>query len=145
MFPNAHCLLPFHGESEPMRGDQNSSFEGSERRDRQRLPLHWNVYIVRDTDSRPLLSRTKDLSSRGFYCTVESPCTPGEYVHCDIMIPPHGALIPSAGASLHCRIQILRVEAMASGGYGLACRIEEYSVSRWKPAVISPAGIVKLC
>ena len=141
MSPNTNYLLPSYGDSEPMRGDQNSSFGGSERRHRQRLPLHWNVYIFRDADSSPLLSRIKDLSSEGFYCVAAKPFTPGEQVHCEIVIPSQGASFESVGASLHCRIQILRVEA-TENGYGLACRIAEYSVSRWKPQVISTPGIV---
>jgi PilZ domain-containing protein len=129
---NGNSLLPFYGDSEPMRGDQNNSLSGFERRNRQRISLHWNVYIIRETDSGPLLSRTKNLSSEGFYCIVEKPFTPGEHFYCDIFIPAHGVSIQSSGISLHCRIQVLRVEA-TRGGYGLACRIEEYSVSRWKP------------
>jgi hypothetical protein len=142
---SANYLLPNGVDSEPMRVDQNNSFGDSERRHRQRLPLHWNVYIFREADSCPLLSRTKDLSSEGFYCLVEKPLTPGEEVYCDIIIPPQGAFIQSAGGSLHCRIRILRVEATGSGGYGLACRIEEYSVSRWKSRVTSPSATAKLC
>ena len=126
-----------------MREDQNNSFRGSERRNRQRLALHWNVYIFREADGCPLLSRTRELSSEGFYCVAEKPLTPGEHIHCDIVIPPQNALAQSPGTSLHCRIQVLRVEATANGGYGLACRIEEYSVSRWKPQ--PPAGVHKYC
>jgi hypothetical protein len=145
MSQNANYLLSFYGDSEPMRVDQNNSLGGAERRTRPRLPLHWNVYIFRKADSCPLVSRTKDLSSQGFYCIVEKAFTPGEQVYCDIDIPAQRTLIQSPGASLHCRIQVLRVEAAATGGYGLACRIEEYSVSRWKPQVISPAGVAGVC
>jgi len=145
MSATANYLLSYRGDSDPMRVEQNNSSGGSERRHRQRLPLHWNVFIFREADSCPLSSRTKDLSSEGFYCLVEKPLTPGEEVYCDIIIPPQGPLIQAAGGSLHCRIRILRVETIAGGSYGLACRIEEYSVSRWKPQVVSPAVPAKLC
>ena len=52
---------------------------------------------------------------------------------------------PPQAYLLHCRIQILRVEATSNGAYGLACRIEEYSVSRWKPRSVSTPAVVKTC
>src|SRR5689334_15346674 len=107
MSTSANDLLSYRGDSDPMRVEQSNSFRDSDRRRRQRLPLHWNVYIFREVDSSPLVSRTKDLSSEGFYCTVEKPFTPGEQVCCDIIIPPQGPLIQSAGGSIHCRIEIL--------------------------------------
>jgi len=145
MSPNVNYLSRSHGESESMPEEQKNSFGGSERRNRQRLPLHWNVYIFGEADSSPMSGRIRDLSSQGFYCVAERPLTPGEHVYCDITIPSQGASTQSAGASLHCRIQVLRVETTLGGDYGLACRIEEYSVSRWKPRAISNAGAVKLC
>src|SRR5262249_13559392 len=128
-------------DSESMRGDQSNCFGGPERRKRQRLPLHWNVYLFPGADASPLLSWTKDLSSSGFYCFVDKPFSPGEEKYCHIIIPPQGTSVPAASTSLHCRILILRVEAHSNGMYGLACRIEEYSVSRWKPQVPQPQSL----
>src|SRR5215831_4889209 len=110
----------------------NTTIQASDRRNRSRLALHWNVCIFDDNGGFPLSTWTRDVSSEGFYCVVHKPFTPGDKIRCDIMIPPQPSPSQSPGTSLHCRIEVVRVEEAPRGGYGLACRIEEYSVSRWK-------------
>jgi hypothetical protein len=144
MSTNANDLLTHRGDSEPMQIDPRNSFGEFERRRRERLTLHWNVYLFRQADSCPLISRTRDISSDGFYCIVDKPLTPGEQIYCDIIIPPHVSLTQSGGASIHCHVQVLRVQTAGNGSYGIACRIEEYSFDRWKAQTISPAT-TKFC
>lgn len=69
-----------------------------------------------------------NISSDGFYCMAPRPFTPGEWIECDILVPtladPHRDLLV-----LRCRAQVLRVETTGKeDAYGLACRIEDYSV-----------------
>jgi hypothetical protein len=58
---------------------------------------------------------------------VPVPFTVGEEIRCDILIPSHVA----SRLYLHCRARVLRVESAGSeSSYGIACRIEQYSVIR---------------
>lgn len=90
------------------------------------MDLHWTVYLWRGGDTHPSQTETTNISSDGFYCIARQPFTPGEWIECNIFVPtmaePHDDLVV-----LRSRAQVLRVET-TSTGYGLACRIEDYSV-----------------
>jgi hypothetical protein len=118
----------------PLRRDSRGT--GAERRRRPRVAVFWPLYLSRERSHCPLQSRTTNLSSEGFYCLVSIPFTVGEKILCDILIPSHVA----SALSLHCRATILRVEtAGVESSYGIACRIEEYSVIR-RPTIDPETG-----
>jgi hypothetical protein len=101
---------------------------GPDRRRRRRVDLHWTVYLWPDETAQPIRSETRNICSGGFYCIVEQPLMPGEWIECDIFVPstdnPHEDLLV-----LRSCVQVLRVEVNGTGSrYGLACRIEDYSV-----------------
>ncbi len=111
-----------------MRIGENGWPMGFERRKRARLPLHWTVHLSSNRETHPLQTKTMNISSQGFYCTSTHSFTPGEKIDCDILIPisfrAHGDLL-----MLRCQAVVLRVETSpVVGVYGLACRIDDYSV-----------------
>ena len=98
-----------------------------ERRESLRLPLLWPVYIARGGVPHPLRSRTRNLSSRGFYCVLNERLTLGERLECDLVVPTHSSRNHDDVLFLRCQTQVVRVEKLEAGeAYGFACRIEDY-------------------
>jgi len=59
---------------------------------------------------------------------------PGELVECDIVVPAHRAQDPDDVIHLRCLSRVVRVEEIAAGiAFGVACRMEDYSVIRGAP------------
>lgn len=100
--------------------------------DRRRTPratLRWALYLNGNSTGHPLRAETRNISRDGFYCLLDQPLTPGERIECDIVVPTHDLLDPEDFVYLHCSVQVLRVEKTGTGsGFGIACRIEDYSV-----------------
>lgn len=116
-----------------MRNSSETWPETEERRLLPRADVHWTIYIFWG-NGRPVQSRTKNLSSSGFYCFVEEPLVVGERLWCQIMVPSD-SLSPAQGAvSLKCQARVQRVEPLETGLYGVAWVIEDYSVVRAKAA-----------
>lgn len=100
-----------------------------ERRRNRRAPLNWLVYIKCESSTERLLTRTRDISSDGFYCLLNQPVRPGEHIECDIVVPTHGTRHPNDVVYLRCKARAVRVEEIDGGlEFGVACRIEEYRV-----------------
>ena len=99
-----------------------------ERRRRTRIPLCWTVYLLRDASDRPIESRTKNISSEGFYCYVPEPLNAGDIIRCIIHVPAADPARSERTITIHCRARILRVEAVSVATFGVACRIEDYAV-----------------
>ena len=100
-----------------------------ERRRGFRVALQWVIYLVSPNMSRPFRTVTRNISRTGFYCVAAEQFTAGERIECDIVIPTHLRRVPTETMYLRCRARVLRVESLDYGGeYGLACRIEDYSI-----------------
>ncbi|HEY7617163.1 MAG TPA: PilZ domain-containing protein [Terriglobales bacterium] len=107
------------------------TWTSEERRQRSRANVHWAVYVFEDGDSRPIESKTKNLSSTGFYCFIPKALTPGDRLDCRIMVPRESLDRNQEILYLECRVKVMRVEPLEPGVmYGLACAIEDYSVVR---------------
>ena len=103
--------------------------DSQERRRNRRAPLSWLIYLKGESFAQPILTRTKDISSEGFYCFLKQPVRPGEHIDCDIVVPTHSTRDSSDAVYLSCRARAIRVEEVAGGQeFGVACRIEEYRV-----------------
>ena len=99
----------------------------SDRRNSVRIPLQWPLYVNQIGIPRPLRTRTRNLSSHGFYCVLQEPLTAGDHIECDLLIPTHMSRSGEDVLFLRCQARVVRVEQMDAGeGYGLACRIEDY-------------------
>ena len=75
-------------------------------------------------------TRTENLSSRGFYCILQTPPVPGDIVTCDIAIPNYGAPNREV-SSIACQAEVIRVEAIGTEpGFGVACRILDFTLGK---------------
>jgi hypothetical protein len=95
------------------------------------VQLHWDLYLACNGAGRPFPTRTKNISSDGFYCVVEHRVKPGDEFDCAILIPTHASQNPEDVLYLRCRAHAVRVESVGDGAeFGIACRIEDYFLAR---------------
>jgi len=105
-----------------------------ERRKRPRAALRWTVLVTRGSSRHPMETTTINVSADGFYCLLPEAVAAGERVDCTIRIPAHKQDRIDAALCLQCRAQVLRVENYGVPGiFGVACRIEDYTVARITP------------
>ncbi|MGO4885154.1 MAG: PilZ domain-containing protein [Bryobacteraceae bacterium] len=101
---------------------------GVERRACPRVPLQWALSIRRQEREEPVISSiTENLSSHGFFCLADRPLAAGENVACVIKLPFPREL--PASRALYCQAQVVWVRAAEDGRFGIACRIDDYSVA----------------
>lgn len=100
----------------------------TDRRRRPRLPLAWSVHLLRSTGAHHLETKTKNVSSEGFYCSVHEPFVTGESIRCTVFIPTRNTEHPEECIFLECQAKVVRVDAMAPNQYGVACHIENYKM-----------------
>lgn len=101
-----------------------------ERRKRVRTRLHWSVSLYRSSDPEDVVETvTQNLSSSGFYCLTGGELMVGEQFLCAIRIPTHDPRGRQTERTLECRVQVMRVSPHESGGFGVACRIEDYHIA----------------
>lgn len=101
----------------------------NERRLYRRLGLHLRLRLSSAVIGT-VETRTENLSSRGFYCFLETPVVPGDVVTCNITIPNYGAS-DDGNSSIACQAEVIRVEAVGTEpGFGVACRILDFTLAR---------------
>jgi hypothetical protein len=105
----------------------------ADRRRRVRLPLSWKIYLLRASDTHPLETRTRNLSSEGFYCLVPEPFVVSECVRCTIFVPVMESVTDVEHdrdfLMLECGATVLRIENLGLKSYGIGCRIDNYRIS----------------
>ena len=112
----------------------------TDRRTRPRAPLQWVVHVLRAGSKHPVASRTRNVSSQGFYCLVQEPFDWGERVECTVIVPVPKSAKPDDALWLKCQARVLRVESVVAGtAFGIAFQIEEYCVVRLNAIQITPA------
>lgn len=99
----------------------------AERRKRQRMALHWAVRLKRPLSNDEVCAETQNLTTEGFYCLSPEPFKPGEVLECAIDLPSSVALMP--GRKLQGRVTVLRVRHVNGKGFGIACRLHDYSLA----------------
>ncbi len=110
-----------------MGSERTGQHANGERRRSRRVPLHWTLYLACNGNGHPVRTKTRDISSDGFYCLLEQPVKPGDQFACDIVVPTHNSPDPDDVVYLRCRAQAVRVEkTTGETEFGLACRIEDY-------------------
>jgi hypothetical protein len=100
--------------------------EFQERRKRTRAALHWTVYLKRPGQEEEVRAETRDLSSQGFFCLSPQPFETGETLGCTIVLPAPGE--DAESRTLCGRASVLRVEAAGPRLFGIACRLEDYTL-----------------
>ena len=99
----------------------------TDRRKRPRVALHWLVHLKATSCQTQIQVETQNLSSEGFYCLSPQQFTPGEMIECLIGLPaPDGS---PGSRVLFCRATVLRVESHGASVFGVACHIDDYSLS----------------
>jgi hypothetical protein len=84
-------------------------------------------------DGQAIETVTHNLSSNGFYCFAPSPLKPGGGLICTLKVPAYDPKNEERTLTLECRALVLRVEAVAEGSFGIACRIEDYRLMKAGP------------
>ena len=109
--------------------DFRSTMTNSERRLCRRLSLHWRLRLS-NAALGTVETRTENLSSRGFYCFLETPPVPGDVFTCNITIPNYSTLDRGI-SSIACQAEVIRVEAVGSDpNFGVACRILNFTLDK---------------
>jgi PilZ domain-containing protein len=104
----------------------------ADRRKRKRVALHWPVRLFQP--GRPsVVITTENLSSEGFFCITKQPFRLDGRLQCEIVIPVESIGAEEAPLRLQCQVTVRRVEALRAG-FGLGCRIEDYSLATGSPA-----------
>ena len=119
---------------------QNTVMPATERRKRARLALHWRVCLSRRSNHLLVETETRDVSSGGFYCFTEESFTTNERLECVLVIPLFRGADAAERLCLRCQVEVVRVDAAPPGGkFGVACRIDDYSVAHFtaSPSVLS--------
>jgi hypothetical protein len=94
-----------------------------ERRGSERLPLSCRVLF--DINGMVAAAQTRNISSGGFYCLCEERLPVDGRVRCRIHVFRNEAANQNGGV-LECLVRIVRVDAPAENGFGIACQIEDY-------------------
>ncbi len=88
----------------------------------------WEVHLFRPGIVDPIEGYTKNLSSEGLYCVVSQPVAVGDAVAYLLMVPAFG---PGGGHEvirLSGQLEVLRMEQVGAGSYGLGCQFRDYRV-----------------
>jgi hypothetical protein len=103
----------------------------SDRRRRQRLKLPYSIVLHRIGEPTGVQTATEYISSDGFFCISEQPFSPNENLDCEVVIPSQDSKCDAENLVLHCRAEVVRVVTDGiNPGYGLACRLKDYTVGR---------------
>lgn len=98
-----------------------------ERRKRVRMQLHWPVCFSGIHAAGTIETKTRDLSSDGFYCLSKTPLVPGTLISCTLKVPAHDPFGDERMLPLECKIRVIRVEPKdEDGNFGIGCHIEDY-------------------
>ena len=96
-----------------------------DRRNRQRVALHWPVHLSRTASAPMVESTTDNLSSEGFYCIANEPFQVGERLQCEIIIPAGTFGHTETTVRLQCHVTVRRVDDLDTS-FGFGCHIEDY-------------------
>lgn len=124
---------------DPLGSSRRAVYSGPDRRRNSRVSLQLTLYLASDGAGHPFCTKTKDISRDGFYCVLNQLVKPGRRLECDIALPAHNTQKANDLLYLHCRVVAVRVEELESGvAFGLACRIEDYSVVHTRRTASKP-------
>jgi hypothetical protein len=92
------------------------------------MRVHWSLLFACEP-GETIEAVTEDLSSRGFYCLTSTSFAPGETRFCTLSVPANDPDDPGLVIPVHCRVRVVRVEALAEKDtFGMGCSIEDYWV-----------------
>jgi hypothetical protein len=110
--------------------------EVRDRRSRPRLNLSCSIRVYRPGGADAVATRTEDISCQGFYFTSEQPFAPREKLECELVIQGEAlGCHAEIDVFLRGRAEVVRVVPKGlPEGFGVACRLEDYTVHQQAPA-----------
>lgn len=101
-----------------------------DRRGAVRLEMAYAVSLSRPGEASPVVAKTQNLSTKGFYCVSERPFSPNEQLNCELIIPSGApGHLPRVDLVLRGVVEVVRVVAKGiDPGYGIACQIKSYTI-----------------
>lgn len=91
--------------------------------------------LPHEASNSELRGQTRDVSYRGLYFLADSQFDIGAEIDFILTLPQR---LPQSGeVDIHCRGQIVRVEATTNGRVGIAARIDRYE---FQPAATASAA-----
>ena len=95
-----------------------------ERRLRLRNRVSWQLSFLGNGMRVGFATKTRDLSSKGFYCLSPIQLQPGDVTYCVLNVPDHRS---DGSLPLTCKTIVVRVEpANSDGFYGVGLEILDY-------------------
>jgi hypothetical protein len=91
------------------------------------MALHWVVRLKGPLSKDYVRAETQNLTTEGFYCFSPERFKLGERLECVIDLPSSPA--SSDCQTLHGRVTVLRVRRVRPNVFGIACRLEDYSMA----------------
>lgn len=121
-------LVKTESEQAPISGLES----GVGRRSHPRLRLALPLVLFRPEESDRIKTKTEDVSCDSFYCVSDQPFSPDDRLECELLIPGDElSSAPEDDLCLRCRVRVVRVVEQGSQfGFGVACRLEDYTISR---------------
>jgi hypothetical protein len=123
-------LLKTLDQSEQARWPLSRLASGLDRRRYPRLTLALPLVLFRPGEADKIETKTEDVNCDGFYCVSDHRFSLDDRLECELLI--HGdelSSVPEDDLCLRCRVRVVRVVERGLG-FGLACRLEDYTVSR---------------
>jgi hypothetical protein len=98
-----------------------------------RLALAYTLFLSRAGAPFDVVTKTENVSSKGFFCFCQRPFLVGERLDCEMVIPRTPGH-PGTELSLRCAVEVVRVTRAGGGrGYEVDCRLENYTIGRPRP------------
>ncbi len=110
--------------------------EVRDRRRRPRLRLSCSLRLYRRGGAPTVVARTEDISCQGFYFTSEHPFELNERLEYELIVQGEETGYHSEiDVVLRGKAEVVRVVPKGlKQGFGVACRLEDYTVDREVPA-----------
>jgi hypothetical protein len=94
-----------------------------------RLPLTYPLFLSRPGEACRVVTKTENVTSKGFYCVSARRFLLRERLDCEMLIPLGSSGFPG-DLVLHALVEVLRVTPRGlDRGFGMACRLESYTIA----------------
>ncbi len=112
---------------------KNEEVRDRRRRPRLRLSCFLRLFRLGGT---AVVARTEDISCQGFYFTSEHPFELNERLECELIVQgEETGYPPEIDVVLRGKVEVVRIVPKGPRqGFGIACRLEDYTVDREIPA-----------
>jgi hypothetical protein len=105
---------------------------GLDRRSRPRLRLALPLALFRPGKADRIDVTTEDVSCDSLSFVSDRPFSPDDRLECELLVPGDAmSSVPEDDLCLRCGVRVVRVEERGPQlGFGVACRMEDYTISR---------------